>query len=124
MSRMAMPSVWKLVQIATRSLEKVLSAHSMTSCGSWSSYSTDSSPASQSSSTTRSSSAIARTMLRELLLCRGDGQGLAGPDTDQLFIRFAFCERLERLASRAFAQVGRDESLDIGRRLGRRHTAQ
>src|SRR6266852_5636852 len=98
MSKMAMPSVWKLVQIATRSLENVLSAHSITSCGSWSSYSTDSSPASQSSSTTRSSSAMARTMLRTLLLCRGDGQGLAGPDTDQFFVRLALGEGLERLS--------------------------
>ena len=56
MSRIAMPSAWKLVQIATRSLANRSSAHSITSCGSWSSYSTDNSPASQSSSMTRSSS--------------------------------------------------------------------
>jgi len=63
-------------------------------------------------------------MLRELLLCRGDGQGLAGPDTDQLFIRFALGERLKRLAVRPLAQVGCDESLDVRRRFLGRYAPQ
>src|SRR4051812_7480095 len=54
MSRMAMPSDWKLVQMETRR-PNVSSAHSMISWGSLSSNSTPSWPASKSSKTMRSS---------------------------------------------------------------------
>jgi hypothetical protein len=46
MSRIAMPSAWKLVQIATRLPWKRSSVQAMTSCGSLSSSSTAISPAS------------------------------------------------------------------------------
>src|SRR5579885_1842895 len=56
-SRMAMPSIWKLVQMATRAASKVSNAQPITSCGSWSSYSTPSSPISHSSKVMMSFSA-------------------------------------------------------------------
>src|SRR5439155_8273898 len=53
---------------------------------------------------------------------RRDWRGLAGPDTDQLFIAFALCKRLERLAVLAFIEVCADQALHVSGRLFGRHT--
>src|SRR5918912_1340053 len=98
------------------------SAHSMTACGGWSSYSTARSPPSRSSNTYRSSIILLVSSWWFLLLLFDNfGQRLVARQRDQFRVAVPITKRLETLALAPLVQVPPHQTFNVQMHLVRRH---